>query len=171
MGAIDGTIVRIKPPSTNEEAYVGIKEGHAINCQVICDINGNFMDAVVRWPGSLHDSSIWQLSGVKTMIESFVESQGPHYKGWLLGDSGYPQREIMMVPLLDEKQRSYNKAHKKCRCSIERAIGVLKSRFRCLCKKTIDYTVDGDVAAMILRKRMKWLCHGNIVSTLVTKRH
>ena len=55
----------------------------------------------------------------------------------------------MMVPLLDEKQRSYNKAHKKCRCSIERAIRVLKSRFRCLCKKTIDYTVDGDVAAMI----------------------
>ena len=128
MGAIDGTIVRIKPPSTNEEAYVGRKEEHAINCQVVCDINGKFMDAVVRWPGSVHDSTIWQLSGVKTVIESFVESQGPHYKGWLLGDSGYPQREIMMVPLLDEnltsQQRSYNKAHKKCRCSIERAIGV-----------------------------------------------
>ena len=43
-----------------------------------------------------------------------------------------------MVPLLDEeltpKQKRYNEAHKKCRCTVERAIGVLKSRF--FCKKT-----------------------------------
>ena len=49
MGAIDGTAIRIKPPSTNEKAYVGSKEGHSINCQVICDINEKFVEAVVRW--------------------------------------------------------------------------------------------------------------------------
>ena len=140
IGAIDGTVIRVKPPSTSEEAYVGRKDGHAINCQVICDINERFLDAVVRWPGSIHDSTIWKLSGVKTLIEDFVESQGPNYKGWLLGDSGYGQREIMMVPLLEEdlspKEKRYNVAHKKCRCTVEMAIGVLKSRFRCLCKKT-----------------------------------
>ena len=63
-----------------------------------------------------------------------------YFKSWLLADSGYAQREKMMVPLLDEeltpKQRRYNEAHKKCRCTVERAIGVWKSRFRCLCKKT-----------------------------------
>ena len=119
IGAIDGTVIRVKPPSTSEEDYVGRKEGHAINCQVICDINERFLDAVVRWPGSIHDSTIWKLSGVnfKTLIEDFVESQGPNYKGWLLGDSGYGQREIMMVPLLEEdhspKEKRYNVAHKK----------------------------------------------------------
>ena len=72
IGAIDGTVIRVKPPSTSEEAYVGRKEGHAINCQVICDINERFLDAVVLWPGSIHDSTIWKLSGVKTLIEDFV---------------------------------------------------------------------------------------------------
>ena len=43
MGAIYGTAIRIKPPSTNEKAYVGSKEGHSINCQVICDINEKFV--------------------------------------------------------------------------------------------------------------------------------
>ena len=137
MGAIDGTVIRIKPPSTNEEAYVGRKEGHSINCQVICDIDEKFIDAVVRWPGSTHDSTIWQLSGAKNIFEAIVKREGRNFKGWLLGDSGYAQREIMMVPLLDEeltpKQKRYNGAHKKCRCTVERAIGVLKSRFRCQC--------------------------------------
>ena len=139
----------------------------------------------MRWPGSTHDSTIWQLSAVKTIIEDFVKSQGPNYKGWLLGDSGYAQREILMVPLLEEtlspKEKRYNEAHKKCRCAIERAIGVLKSRFRCLCKKTgggilyqegtacniivscmvlhnycrsrnMDYPIDPDVAEMIRKE-------------------
>ena len=31
---------------------------------------------------------------------------------------------------------AFNKHHKKCCCSIERAIGVLKSRFRCICRQS-----------------------------------
>ena len=46
-----------------------------------------------------------------------MKREGNDFKGLLLGDSGYAQREIMMVPLLDEKlttkQRRYNAAHKK----------------------------------------------------------
>ena len=46
-----------------------------------------------------------------------MKREGNDFKGWLLGDSGYAQREIMMVPLLDEKlttkQKRYDEAHKK----------------------------------------------------------
>lgn len=44
----------------------------------------------------------------------------------------------MMIPFTDpttKAEEAYNIAHKKCRCSVERAIGVLKSRFRCMCKQ------------------------------------
>ena len=143
----------------------------------------------MRWPGSTHDSTIWQLSGVKSTIEDYVKRKGANYKGWLLGDSGYAQREIMMVPLLDAdceltaQEKRYNEAHKKCRCTVERAIGVLKSRFRCLCRNTgggiqykestacniivscfvlhnycrsrnIDYDIDPDVAEMMRQESL-----------------
>lgn len=77
---------------------------------------------------------------LKSIIEEYTNRRGNDFKGWLLGDCGYLQREILMVPLLSDeltaKEKRYNSTHKKCRCCVERAIGVLKSRFRCLCKKT-----------------------------------
>ena len=44
-----------------------------------------------------------------------------------------------MIPILEPQsveEVAFNKAHKKCRCTIERAIGTIKSRFRCLCKQS-----------------------------------
>lgn len=56
-----------------------------------------------------------------------------------------------MVPLLSDeltaKEKRYNSTHKKCRCCVERAIGVLKSRFRCLCKKTGGGIQHGELQA------------------------
>ena len=62
-----------------------------------------------------------------------------HYKGWLIGDSGYSLREEMMIPFLEctnSAEEIFNKSHKRSRSVVERAIGVLKSRFRCLCKQS-----------------------------------
>ena len=140
MGAIDGTMIKIKAPSVREDIYVGRKtDGHYLNIQFICDSNLTFLDAVIKWPGSVNDKTMWSMCGLKPRLESYIQEQGPDYRGWLLGDSGYNQRRTMMIPLLEpqtDKEIAYNTAHKKCRCSVERAIGVLKSRFRCLCKQT-----------------------------------
>ena len=95
---------------------------------------------MVSFVGLGAPTTIWQLSGAKNIVKAIVKREGNDFKGWLLGDSGYAQREIMMLPLLDEKlttkQKRYDEAHKKCSYTVERAIAVLKSRFRCLCKKT-----------------------------------
>lgn len=56
-----------------------------------------------------------------------------------LGDSGYPLLPYLMTPKLNQPPGSpgatYTDAHIKARCSVERTIGVLKSRWRCLRKE------------------------------------
>ena len=58
---------------------------------------------MVSFVGLGAPTTIWQLSGAKNIVKAIVKREGNDFKGWLLGDSGYAQREIMMVPLLDEK--------------------------------------------------------------------
>ncbi len=51
------------------------------------------------------------------------------------GDSGYPLRPWLMTPILhpaSEAHERYNRAQRKTRGVVERCIGVLKSRFRCI---------------------------------------
>lgn len=56
-----------------------------------------------------------------------------------LGDSGYPLLPFLMTPKLNQPPRSpgalYTDAHVRARCSVERTIGVLKGRWRCLRKE------------------------------------
>ncbi|KAJ8938952.1 hypothetical protein NQ314_011282 [Rhamnusium bicolor] len=51
-------------------------------------------------------------------------------KGWLIGDSGYPQSSILMTPYRDPAEGTpearYNYAHIRSRNTTQRCIGVLK---------------------------------------------
>lgn len=54
---------------------------------------------------------------------------------WLLGDSGYPLQPWLMTPIANPRNNAethYNKMHTSTRNKVERCIGVLKNRFRCL---------------------------------------
>lgn len=56
-----------------------------------------------------------------------------------LGDSGYAQQQWLFTPVRNAttpQEERYN-AHQKARHPIERCIGVLKSRFRCVCKQRV----------------------------------
>ena len=134
LGCIDGTQIAIMTPSTNEKIYVCRKGYHSINVQVVCGANMEFLNVVARWPGSTHDSFIWNDSQVSTVLNDRYENG---QSGWLLGDSGYPLRPFLLTPILKERDNAdnkYNICHKRTRCLVERAIGQLKIRFRCLDK-------------------------------------
>ena len=135
IGAIDGTKIKIRAPSVDEDAYVGRHPGHFINCQAICDSRLKFVEATVRWPGSVNDATIYDHCAFREEFELFLASKPGDYQGWLIGDSGYSQREGMMIPFL-EPDCNMKVRYKKSRCVIERAFGTLKSRFRCLCKES-----------------------------------
>uniref|UniRef100_A0A8C1UMA5 Putative nuclease HARBI1 n=1 Tax=Cyprinus carpio TaxID=7962 RepID=A0A8C1UMA5_CYPCA len=119
VGAIDGKHVRIQAPTAHEHLFVNRKGYHSLNIQAVCDSDLRFLNCVARWPGSLHDSRIYQ--GI--------------IDGVLLGDSGYPLKPWLLTPFLNPTtpaQRNYNIAHCSTHNTVERAFGVVKRRFHCL---------------------------------------
>lgn len=67
------------------------------------------MHYLYRWPGSVHDSTIFDNSLLRAQFEN------NEFKGcFLLGDGGYPCRKYLMTPLLNpttaaEKKYQVNK--------------------------------------------------------------
>lgn len=130
-GAIDCTHVRIQAPGGNQaEVYRNRKGWFSINVQVICDAALKIQDIVARYPGSSHDSHIFNNSLVRARFEN--NEFGDKY---LLGDSAYPCRRYLLTPLLHpqtDAEERYNRAHISTRNIVERTFGVWKRRFSCL---------------------------------------
>ncbi|XP_046408741.1 putative nuclease HARBI1 [Ischnura elegans] len=128
IGCIDGTHIPIQSPGgDNAELFRNRKGYFSINVQVVCDADLKIIDIVSRWPGSTHDSTIFNAS--------FIRSQ--------------------MTPVANPAtaaEHRYN-SHIKTRNIVERAIGVWKRRFPCLSlglRTTINTTVSVIVATAIL---------------------
>ena len=85
-------------------------------------------------PGSCHDSFVWKMSDAKNYYAEMYREGARNF--WLLGDSGYPLKPYLMTPYKSPgygtAQHTFNQRHASARNIVERTIGVLKSRFRCL---------------------------------------
>lgn len=130
IGAVDGTHIPVQSPGgLDAEIYRNRKGYFSINVQLICNSHARITDVVARWPGSVHDSTIFDNSRVRAMLET-----GPR-NGYLIGDSGYPCRQYLLTPVVNpatEAERKFNAAQISARNCIERAIGILKRRFPAL---------------------------------------
>lgn len=69
IGAVNGTHIRIKSPSTDEHLYVNRKNYHSINVKGVCDSKLRFINIVSKWPGSTRDSFILENSALKNLFE------------------------------------------------------------------------------------------------------
>ncbi|XP_077777515.1 uncharacterized protein LOC114592328 isoform X1 [Podarcis muralis] len=130
IGIVDCTHVPIIAPADMPALYRNCHNFHSLNVQATCDASGCFTHVLAKFPGSVHDARIFQLSQLQRLLESWPEG-----KGWLLGDSGYPLRPFLMTPHPDdgpEPVARYNATHETTRMVVERAFGQLKMRFRCL---------------------------------------
>lgn len=71
---------------------------------------------------------------------------------WLLGDSGYPLEPWLMTPVPNaqtDAERLFNERHMKARQIVERCIGLLKNRFRCISRERI-LKYDPKTAGLII---------------------
>lgn len=131
VGALDCTHIKIKSPGgNNAELFRNRKQFFSINVQVVCDSNLKILDIIARWPGSVHDSTIFNNSPLCAAMEN-----NAYGNTFLLGDSGYPCKPYLLTPLLNPdtpSKEAYNRAQIATRNPIERCFGVLKRRFPCL---------------------------------------
>ncbi|CAN7945794.1 unnamed protein product, partial [Ixodes hexagonus] len=129
-GCIDCTHVRIKSPGgADPEVFRNRKGVFSVNVQAITGPQLQFLNVVASWPGSVHDSRVFDNSRARVLYE---EHRVP---GLLLGDMGYACFPFLMTPLADPGPANTprgRQSHIKTRNSVERAFGVWKRRFPCL---------------------------------------
>ncbi|KAK5647938.1 hypothetical protein RI129_002830 [Pyrocoelia pectoralis] len=134
IGCIDGTHIPIKNPGgQNAEVYRNCKGWMSLNVQVVAGPRSEILDIVIRWPGSAHDSRIFNSSSVCMRL------QRGDLPGIFLGDSAYAQTRHVLTPLLNPRTRPenrYNSSQISTRNVVERTFGIWKSRFRCLTHKS-----------------------------------
>lgn len=131
LGAIDCTHVPIQSPGGDDaEIYRNRKGFFSINVQLVCDKQNYISDVVARWPGSVHDSTIFDHSRLRAELENIQQQDG-----YLIGDGGYACRKYMLTPLINpvtNAEKAYNTAQISARNCIERTNGILKRRFPAL---------------------------------------
>lgn len=92
VGPIDCTHIRIRCPAGNDGVFINRKGFPSINVQAVCNADLPFINDVARWPGSSHDSFIFNHSALKDLLANGNDL------GFLIGDSGYPLRPYLLTP-------------------------------------------------------------------------
>jgi len=151
IGAIDCTHVAIQSPGNDDaEIYRNRKGYFSVNVQLVCDCTGYITDVVARWPGSVHDSTIFDNCHLRAKFET------GQIQGYLVGDGGYACRQYLLTPVFQPvtaAETDYNNAHARARNCIERTNGMLKRRFPALkygMRLKLENTLRVIVATVVL---------------------
>uniref|UniRef100_A0A336LP17 CSON015370 protein n=1 Tax=Culicoides sonorensis TaxID=179676 RepID=A0A336LP17_CULSO len=119
IGLMDGTHVAINSPGgENAELFRNRKSIFSINVQAVGSYDLTVSDIEARWPGSTHDSYIFDMSFIKMRFQ-----RGEFGNSFLLGDSGYASSSYMLTPLNNPTtpaEIAYQKAHISTRNAVER---------------------------------------------------
>lgn len=131
VGALDCTHIKIISRGGFLAEMFRCRKGYfSINVQVVCDAKLKIRDIIARWPGSVHDCTIFNNSHLCADFE-----RGAYRNYLLLGDSGYYNKNYLLTPVLQPQthaEEAYNKSQISTRNTVERCFGLWKRRFPCL---------------------------------------
>nr|CAI5839605.1 unnamed protein product [Callosobruchus analis] len=93
---VDCTYIKIQSPGGNlAEIYRNRKGWFSINTRIVAGSIDKIIDIVARWPGSVHDPTIFNDSHLRARFE------GHHFSQYcFVGDSGYPRRVYLLTPIV-----------------------------------------------------------------------
>ena len=132
------------------------------------------MDVCIGWPGSVHDSRVFNHSplGLKFESEEFKNQPQPE-NSHFIGDAAFRTSTYLITPFRESQLRTgvpgeptirenqhFNYKLSGARAVVERAFGMLKGRFRkigYLETKTVEKAVDITCAACVLHD----MCNSN----------
>lgn len=159
IGLVDGTHIKLSGLKREQEhRYVNRNGDHSLNVQIVCNAKLMITSINARFPGSNHDAYIYSNSRVNVTLENLYR-ENPNEMSFLigktvekgifsshlpniapfmyLGDSAYPLTPWLMKIFprhanLTRDERRFNKKLSVIRSTVERCIGILKGRWRCL---------------------------------------
>ncbi|PKI51838.1 protein ALP1-like [Punica granatum] len=141
-GAMYTTHVPIIAPKENSAAYLNRrhterngKTCYSVTVQGVVDPKGVFTDVCIGWPGSMPDDLVLENSALYKRA-----SQGLLRDVWVVGNSGYPLMDWVLVPYtypnLTWGQHAFNEKVGEIGAVAKEAFARLKGRWSCLQKRT-----------------------------------
>lgn len=70
VGCVDGTLIKIDAPLTNEPVFVDRHGNHCVTCSAVCGPNMLFYYVHANWPGSVHDARVLRNNSLWAKMES-----------------------------------------------------------------------------------------------------
>ena len=111
----------ISPGDEDAKLYRNRKGYFSLYVQAVRDTKLMFTNIVCLWPGSTHDSHIFDNNALCSQFRNgLIDSI-------LLGDGGYPCCHYLMTPVINpmrSKERHYNRAHIATCGMVERMFGL-----------------------------------------------
>ncbi|KAJ9538574.1 hypothetical protein OSB04_031307 [Centaurea solstitialis] len=140
LGALDGTLIKVTPPSDEKPRYRTRKGCISTNVLGVCCPNMQFIYVLPGWEGSAHDGRVLRVAISRP--HGLRVPQGSYY----LVDAGYCNANGFLAPYRGQRyhlkefsghrpntaEEYFNMKHSKARNVIERCFGLLKGRWKIL---------------------------------------
>ena len=127
VAAVDGMLIWIQRPSEKEargakcgpqKFFCGRKHKYGLNCQVVCDARGRFLDMSILYPGSSADVLAFEASTLFSKLEGGLLAPDL----CLFGDNAYVNSPFLATPYTNTSsgpKDSYNFFHSQLRIRVD----------------------------------------------------